>query len=139
MIDADIYLDVDGVLFTVENGIFELRHGFIGFLKFLTDNFQNCYWLTCWNDGFNDVLKKVYAGSISQKFKWADWRKYDNKAMAINYTRDFVWIEDGICDNEMEVLKEKNCVNKYLYVSPEGEMDKLYIIKDELKQRFKII
>ena len=139
MIDADIYLDVDGVLFTTEGGIFELRDGFIGFLYFLTENFVNCYWLTCWEDSFNEVLKKVYAGKIAAKFKWASWNhgNKNGKATGIqDWSRPFVWIEDGISEREMEVLKEHGCEGNYIHVPYKGEMHKLYEIKDELKRRF---
>jgi hypothetical protein len=136
VVDVDIYLDVDGVLFTAENNRFQLRDGFIDFLDFITKNFINCYWLTCWNDGFNDVLQQVYAQDIARKFKTAEW--IDNKALAIDYSRSFIWIEDGICPEEMQILKQKNCVNNYIAINPYGEMDRLRTLKTELIQRFNI-
>ena len=142
MISADIYLDVDGVLFTTEGGIFELRDGFIGFLYFLTENFENCYWLTCWEDSFNGVLEKVYAGKIARKFKWARWDhgSKDGKATGvIDWNRPFAWIEDGLCDNEMAVIESHGCKDNYIYVTPNGEMHKLYEIKEELKRRFGLV
>lgn len=142
MVDADIYLDVDGVLFTVEGGIFELRDGVIGFLWFLVNNFENCYWLTCWGDGFNDVLNKIYGRRVAERFKEAHWDKgsKEGKATGIqDWNRPFAWIEDGLCDREMEVLKEHGCEGNYIYVPPHGEMHKLYEIKEELKHKFNII
>jgi hypothetical protein len=136
MIKADIYLDVDGVLFCRNGKILELRDGFIGFLKFLTDNFENCYWLTCWYDGFNEILEKAYAGGIARKFKACEWN--GNKALAIDFSRDFVWIEDGISDEELQVLIQHNAVGSYIEVPFEGKMSELYKIKKELKRRFNI-
>jgi hypothetical protein len=141
-IDADIYLDVDGVLFTMHNNIFELRDGFLGFLKFLVTNFRNCYWLTCWEDSFNDVLRKTYAGRIADEFKWAKWNhgRIEGKATGIqDWNRPFVWIEDGIGEWEMKVLKEHGCDGNFIYVPYKGEMDYLYKVKEELIRRFNIV
>jgi hypothetical protein len=135
--DVDIYLDVDGVLFAVNDGIFELRNGFIGFLRFLVCNFKNCYWLTSWYDGFNKVLQEVYAGTIAKEFKTAKWN--NNKAEAIDFNRDFAWIEDGISKEEMQTLKDNNVTEKYIPVNPEGQMDALYEIKEGLRKRFNIL
>jgi hypothetical protein len=100
MVNADVYLDVDGVLFCQEDGKLELRDGILGFLHFLVDNFENCYWLTCWGASFNDVLKQIYGGRIAAKFKEARWKHGTaDKASGIqDWNRKFVWIEDGLCD-----------------------------------------
>jgi hypothetical protein len=138
MIDADIYLDVDGVLFTVEGGIFELRDGVIGFLYWLTNTFKNCYWLTCWGMGFNDVLKSIYGGSIAAKFKDSNWQRGDKSTGIQDWNRRFVWIEDELCDKEIDALTEHGCMDNYIFVPPQGEMHMLYEIKEELKRRFGI-
>jgi hypothetical protein len=138
VIDADIYLDVDGVLFTVEGGIFELRDGVIGFLYWLTNTFVNCYWLTCWGMGFNDVLHKVYGGTIAQKFKDSHWNMGDKSTGIQDWNRPFAWIEDGLCDREIDALTEHGCMDNYIYVPSHGEMHKLYEIKEELTKRFSI-
>lgn len=138
MVKADIYLDVDGVLFALnkEDGLIELRDGFMSFLKFLTDNFENVYWLTCWHDGFNQILKQIYAGDIASKIKAVKW--CGNKALAIDFERNFAWIEDGISDEETNVLIEHGCIDNYIEVPFYGEMHILYDIKQRLKVRFNI-
>jgi hypothetical protein len=138
VIDADIYLDVDGVLFTVEGGIFELRDGVIGFLYWLTNTFTNCYWLTCWGMGFNDVLRSVYGGVIAKKFKDSHWHGGDKSTGIQDWKRPFAWIEDGISPEEEAVLRQHDCYGNFINVPPMGEMHKLYEIKDELKRRFNI-
>jgi hypothetical protein len=138
-IDVDIYLDVDGVLFTVEGGIFELRDGVIGFLYWLVRNFKNCYWQTCWGDRFNEVLHMIYGGRIAEKFKDSNWNHGIGKHSGIqDWNRPFAWIEDGISEKEMEALKEHGCESNYIHVPYKGEMHKLYEIKEELKHRFNI-
>jgi hypothetical protein len=138
MIKTDIYLDVDGVLFTInpKTQRFELRNGLIEFLQFLTDNFENCYWLTCWYDGFNNVLKQIYAGDIAEKFKTCKWN--DNKALSIDFSRDFIWIEDGILEEERRILIDHGCYDKYIFVPEYGDLNRLYRIKKELQKRFNI-
>jgi hypothetical protein len=140
VIDADIYLDVDGVLFCENDGILELRDGFLGFLWFLVNNFANCYWLTCWGMGFNDVLNKVYGGKIAAKFQDSHWKHCSiDKASGIqDWNRQFVWIEDGLFPEAMEELKRHGCENNYIHVPFHGEMHKLYEVKEELKHRFNI-
>lgn len=140
-IDADIYLDVDGVLFCENNGILELRHGFVDFLWFLVNNFENCYWLTCWGTGFNDVLEKIYAGRIARKFKDSNWKHGPtDKASGIqDWNRKFIWIEDGLCEGAIAELKKHNCMNNYIHVPFSGEMDYLYKVKDILIERFNIV
>jgi hypothetical protein len=142
LIKADVYLDVDGVLFcrNPESGILELRDGFMGFLKFLTDNFENCYWLTCWGTEFNNVLKTIYGGRIAEKFKDSHWKHGPtDKASGIqDWNRPFVWIEDGLCDGAINELKKHGCWDNYIHVPFDGEMHILYEIKDGLKKRFDI-
>lgn len=132
----DIYLDVDGVLFSMHNGRFHLRDGVIDFLYFLTRNFANCYWLTNWNDEFNELLEKMYAGDIARKFKTCNWKV--NKALAIDYSRKFLWIEDCLYDEEIEILIKHNCLDSYIYVEPKNELDILYKLKNQLKLKFNI-
>lgn len=140
MVDADIYLDVDGVLFCQEDGRLELRDGVLGFLHFLTENFENCYWLTCWGTGFNDVLKMIYGGRIAAKFKDSHWKHGPtDKASGIqDWSRKFVWIEDGLCEGAIDELVKHGCMDNYIHTPFAGEMHKLYEVKDELKKRFNI-
>jgi hypothetical protein len=135
-LDVDIYLDVDGTLITINDGIFEFRDGLIGFIRFLVVNFKNCYWLTSWRGEFGDVLRSVGAGILAKQFKTRDWS--GNKAEVIDYSRDFIWIEDDLPPREVEVLKEKGCYDKYIHTPAMGDMDYLYKVKDELKRRFNI-
>lgn len=136
LIDADIYVDVDGVLFCRNGEILELRDGVVTFLKFLTDNFENVYWLTCWGDGFNEVLSKIYAGHVARKMKYKPWGS--NKASVVDFTRDFIWIEDGLSDLEIDVLKGHDAVGNYIHVPFEGKMHILHDITEQIKKRFGI-
>lgn len=135
-IKADIYVDVDGVLFCRNGEILELRDGVVTFLKFLTDNFENVYWLTCWGDGFNEVLNKIYAGHVARKMKYKPWGS--NKASVVDFSRSFVWIEDGLSDLEISVLKEHDAERNYIHVPFEGEMHILYDITGQIKKRYGI-
>jgi hypothetical protein len=141
LIDVDIYLDVDGVLFCRENGILELRDGALGFLHFLVNNFENCYWLSSWGSGFNDVLKLIYGDKIASRFKTANWEHGPiDKASGIkDWNRRFIWIEDGISIGAMEELQKHNCVDSFINCPFTGSIHKLYDIKDELKRKFNIV
>jgi hypothetical protein len=140
LIKADAYVDVDGVLFCRNGEILELRDGVVSFLKFLTDNFENVYWITCWHDGFNEILKKIYAGHVASKMKTALWKHNDiDKASGIqDWERPFVWIEDGLFDGAIAELERHGCLSNYIHVPFDGEMHILYDITEQIKKRFNI-
>jgi len=133
--DWDIYIDVDGVLFFWNENIhrLSLRNGIVEFLYYVTTNFKNCYWLSAWNDGFNSVLKKIYAVDIANKIK-AKYYKH-LKTENIDFTRNFLIIEDGLLDKEISVLKQNNCLKSYIQVPYNKDPDYLFKVIDIINSK----
>lgn len=130
--DWDIYIDVDGVIFYFNDNIgrFCLRNGIVEFLFYVTNNFKNCYWLTAWYDGFNEVLKKIYCSDIADKIKAIDYEHL--KTENIDFSRKFLIIEDGLLDKEIEKLKKNNCIKNYIQVPFNRDANYLFKVVDEI-------
>lgn len=133
-----LYIDVDGVLFGEYEGYFQLRPNVIGFLEWCTKYFD-CRWLTCWGqDQLESLFNMIYGTRVEQKIKYHKWFHLDNKAKAIDLDNDFYWIEDGLPEDEIEILDNAHKTDRYIYVNNQGrdELDKIReILEDRLKQR----
>lgn len=55
-----------------------------------------------------------------------------SKAAYVDFSRDFIWIEDGIVDTETELLKDKGILDCYLYVDPHN-CNELLKVKEWIK------
>jgi hypothetical protein len=132
-----LFIDVDGVLFGEYDGYFQLRPNVIGFLDWCQKHFDR-RWLTCWGDRFNKVASGIYGGRAIENFGCVPWHQYDhNKAKGALTTakdRQFYWIEDGLPDEEIEILYHAGLLGSYLWVNPYGR-DELYRIKKMLAER----
>jgi len=133
--DWDIYIDVDGVLLYLNENInrFCLRNGIIEFLFYVTNNFKNCYWLTAWYDGFNDILEKIYCVDIAQKIEPMSFKEF--KTENIDFNRKFLIIEDGLIDEEISKLKENNCLENYIQVSYNKDANYLFKVIDIINSK----
>ena len=117
----DIYLDIDGVLVSdsLENNRAIVPYA-LELLKALTEK-HNCFWLTthCHN-GENHAAEflmerfpaeaKAYLDKI-QPTDWGTW-----KTDAIDFRKDFRWIDDDVYELEIAVLREKGCEDKLIKV-----------------------
>jgi hypothetical protein len=134
-----LYIDVDGVLFGIYDRYSQLRPNVVPFLKWCTEYFE-CYWLTSWprrrlNKLFSSLsilLSCLMASDIAREIHEAKrtFGPYD-KADAIDYTRPFFWIEDGISDDEKQYLAEHGALDRYIEVDPYG--------RDELERVWEIL
>lgn len=121
----NIYLDVDGVLLTKEGK--PAQHLDI-FLRNIV--MFDCYWLTTHCKGntdrvighlFNKIpLQSLY---IAQTFKPTNWISW--KTEAIDFTKDFLWLDDNIFVTEERVLKSHNCLHKFIKVDLINNPDQL--------------
>jgi hypothetical protein len=114
----NIYLDIDGVLLTKYG---TLVPGAPDFVKEVT-NKHNVYWLTTWcKDGKSDrsleILKKHFPKeSIKylEKIKPTTWNTW--KTEAIDFSKDFRWVDDVVFPQEESVLKENDAEEKLVLI-----------------------
>lgn len=107
----NIYLDIDGVLLD-KNGI--VADHFEEFLEKMLEK-HDVYWLTthC-HGGECDAIDHISAKNklspetleILQKIKMTDWATL--KTDAIDFSQEFVWIDDDVMEAEKKVLLENN-------------------------------
>ena len=114
-----LYLDIDGVLvvWDAEHNCVELSRGFGRLMRFCRIHDIKPYWLTMWSkqpetlEGINCLLwpKTVPTLAIPEIQPYGD----DGKAAAIDYESDFVWIEDGIGENDVATLDAHNARDRF--------------------------
>lgn len=110
----NLYLDIDGVILTKDGK--EADH-LLEFLNFATKKFD-CYWLTthCKGDvapALEHVKGKVSEESFEllKKLKPTNWQTL--KTEAIDFSEDFVWLDDYIMSSEKKVLLEENALFRF--------------------------
>ncbi len=101
----DLYLDVDGVMLVVpeiiEGDQWQQENLFLfEWVKHSRHRFNKIYWLTCWG------VKRLY--ERYPRFQELDaieanWQI--EKTTGIDWSRPFIWIEDGVLDSEREVFR----------------------------------
>lgn len=132
----NIYLDIDGVLISDSLQSYGTPTKYIvDFLRFVTTH-HDCYWLTthCMN-GENHVeefLQKKLPSEVMPYIKLIkplDWQEW--KTEAIDFSKDFRWIDDDVYEPEIEMLKKHNCEDKLIRVNLQENPNQL---KDILGQ-----
>lgn len=123
-----LYLDIDGVLLTCKRTA--PADGAIEFIAYVVNTFD-CYWLTthC-KGGVNKAVHYLAAYfdnptlQLLAQVKPAYWDAL--KTEAIDFTLDFVWLEDYPFEAERAVLVLNNCPENLIVVDLNN--------KDELKR-----
>ena len=133
----NIYLDIDGVLISdaIESYGQPVAH-VLDFLKFITAR-HNCYWLTthCMN-GENHVKeflqKKLPPEAMTHVslIKPLDWKEW--KTEAIDFSKDFRWIDDDVYEPEQEMLRSNNCEDKLIKINLRENPNQLQDILGQL-------
>ena len=135
-VSMNIYLDIDGVL--IHDGLqnYDLPvNGALELLKVLTEKYS-CYWLTTHCRGGENrapefLLRKLpEAKEYIEKIKPTEWSLW--KTEAIDFTKDFRWIDDDVYDQERSELERRGCLEKLIVVNLREEPDRLKNILTEL-------
>ena len=125
----NIYLDIDGVI---------LKRGVVTphlkkFLKYITDK-HTVYWLSTNCKGDKEytinLLKRYLDDTLIpylEKIKETNWNIY--KTEAIDFSKDFRWIDDSVQSHEILVLKDKGFYNNWIKVNLDNKDELLRIIK----------
>ena len=130
-----LYLDIDGVLLTTKQ--IKAAEYAIEFIDFITDNFE-CYWLTTHCKGETKAplsyLAKYfdhYTIKKLSKINPTNWTTL--KTEAIDFSSNFIWLEDYPFNSEKMVLTSKNVFEKLIIIdlNNDNELKKvLQILKD---------
>lgn len=108
----NLYIDIDGVLLN-KNDNNNPANYLEEFLAYATENFDY-YWLTthCKGDASFAVERfrefgKAGILELVGKIKLTDWGRF--KTDAIDFSQDFLWLDDHPGLKEEQILKEKGC------------------------------
>ncbi len=122
----NIYLDIDGVI--LDKDLKPVKH-LKEFLEHITNNHE-VYWLTTHCKGDSSVtlaylsrfLDKDIIGLL-KKVKPTSWNTL--KTEAVDFTKDFVWLDDYIFPNEKQALERKDKLDRWLEVDLKDNKDGL--------------
>ena len=121
--ERKMYLDVDGVLavWNEAHSCVELARGYGQLMRFCLLHQIRPYWLTCWSSqpqslwGLNCLLWPNSCPTMAQPEVVLFQGK--SKARAIDFESDFVWIEDGISEEDQWVLRERNAEDRFFWTN----------------------
>lgn len=113
----NLYLDIDGVILKKDGTAAE---NLVPFLEYATKNFE-CYWLTTHCDGDATKPFLYLVGRIPQEAvpflekiqptKWKLW-----KTEGIDFSKDFLWLDDTQFEGEKNALIEKGALDKFILI-----------------------
>lgn len=132
----NIYLDIDGVLLQKSGTV---ANHFDDFIEFVVLNYD-VFWLTthC-NNGENRAIEHITRDNnlsektikYLEKIKPTSWQTL--KTEAIDFSKDFIWLDDYLMESESSVLKENNAIEKIILVNLKEYPSKLKDVTDILK------
>ena len=98
-------------------------------MKYATQNF-NCYWLTTHCDGdatkpFLYLVGRIPQEAVSflekiQPTKWKLW-----KTEGIDFSKDFLWLDDTQFEGEKNALVEKGALDKFILIDLKANPNQL--------------
>lgn len=125
---ANIYLDIDGVLLINDKQAAPYADEF---LQTVLSKFPDTtYWLTTHNWQGENRAKDVLAPHLQpdtvkllDKIKPSEWNEL--KTGAINIDEDFIWFDDDLWPEELEVLEDNNVSQHFVMVNLNKDPDQL--------------
>ncbi len=122
----NLYLDIDGVILKKDGTPAE---NLTPFLEYATKNFE-CYWLTTHCDGDATMAFLYLVGRIPQEAvpflekiqptKWKLW-----KTEGIDFSKDFLWLDDTQFEGEKNALIEKGALDKFILIDLKANPNQL--------------
>ena len=99
------------------------------FVKYLIDS-HDVYWLTIHCTGDSEytikLLKKFFSGEnleLLERIKPTYWREF--KTEAIDFKEDFLWLDDHLLEEEIQVLKRNKKFDSWVEVDLSKNPDQL--------------
>ena len=135
-----LYLDIDHVVLGKnEHGEIALIPNFKTLLSYFRENYE-CRWLTT-HGRYNadDVITylRPYLKGINPEelrfIKVVPWRTL--KTETIDFDSPFIWVDDQPLQFELDILREKGCLNRWLKVDTYTNYLELTIAKIEAKRK----
>jgi hypothetical protein len=133
-----LYIDVDGVLFMFKKASAERSDTFMNLRPFTTSFLWwchqrfDCRWLTAWKSNALSLAGNIYA-NFACSWPVIPWG--DNKTEGIDFSEDFIWIDDDEFAGEqhdLETFCNKNKFQRFLLVD-KYNIDELDIVKAKLQ------
>ena len=128
-----LYIDIDGVLLKLRD---PHPAGYAKeFISYIVEHFD-CYWLAthCKGDTTPTIeyLSEYFTDIVIEKLKFIKptmWCAL--KTDAIDFSSEFIWLDDYIMNAELSVLKENGCADSVYKIDLEREnlLDVLETIK----------
>ena len=117
-----MYIDIDGVLvvWDAAHNCVELARGFGRLMRFCKIHDIQPYWLTMWSlfpgtlDGVNCLLWPKTCPTLAHP-EPVVYDRAKGKAAAIDYGREFVWIEDGFGPADMAELRRQGAAERAFF------------------------
>lgn len=127
----NIYLDIDGVLLANDK---EAAHHVDTFLRAVVEKYpDSTYWLTTHNWRGENRAKEILAPHLKSetvalldKIKPSEWR--DLKTDAIDFEQDFLWFDDDLWPEELNVLEKHEAVQNFIMVDLKKDPDMLGVL-----------
>lgn len=133
-----VYLDVDGVCnYVYQDKMMLLVPELYSKLEAFIEAGHKIKWLTCHTPpdsemetchgnfvgycGTNQLQVIIGFGYHDPNFEYADWKNIGDgnlKSNAVDFSDNFVWLEDGALPEEKDELKKQDCFSRYFYVNP---------------------
>ena len=132
----NIYLDIDGVLLINEKHAAPHADEFIQAI--IQKYPDSTFWLTTHNwQGENravDVLTPVLKPetiALLQKIKSSEWNEL--KTDAIDFNDDFLWFDDDLWPDELEVLEKNESTEQFIMVDLNKDPEMLNKLTDVIR------
>ena len=124
----NIYIDIDGVLLANESNAANYADEF---LKAIIEKYpESTYWLTTHNCRGENRAKEVLAPHLKpetvdllDRVKPSEWK--DLKTDAIDFDKDFLWFDDDLWPNELNVLERHEALQNFMMVDLQKDPDML--------------
>lgn len=132
----NVYLDIDGTLLHKDGT--PAKH-LQDFLEYVISN-HDVYWLTthCRGGENQSVDHMTMRNSLNaetvvllNRIRPTDWNEF--KADAIDFSKDFIWLDDYLMESEMKILEKHNAVHKAICINLKENPDELKDMVEWLK------
>ena len=114
-----LYIDIDGVLLKLRDP----HHADYAeeFISYIVEHFD-CYWLTTHTAPTIEYLSEYFTDIVIEKLKFIKPTMWGAlKTDAIDFSSEFIWLDDYIMNTELSVLKENDCIDSVYKVDLEKE------------------
>lgn len=132
----NIYLDIDGVLLANEN---HAANHVDEFLQAILNKYPNStYWLTTHNWKGENRAKEVLTPFLKPEtvklldsIKPSEWGEL--KTDAIDFDQDFLWFDDDLWPDELDVLEKHEAAEQFILVKLDEDPDMLQKLAEVVK------